>query len=526
MSTSSDPRTALFDRLRSDFLGLDRKDPVIGGGERRRVYLDTTATALMPRMVWEGLETYLEAACANSHTVAHRAGRDTTEAIEESRQAIGRLVGYDPEKDVVLFTGNGATGAINFLARALFPPELRPLVKRFPAGPPAEMVSAYREVLGPAGAAVVDDLLARPVVITTEMEHHSNLLPWIEAVGHHNVHAVAVKPEDGTLDLDDLDRLLAEHGPRVRLLAVTGVSNVTGIINPVPTLARKAHAVGAQVMIDGAQWVPHAPVRMHPGEPEASLDYLVLSGHKLYAPGSRGALIGSLQTLSGRHCVTDVGGGMVEYVAIEDFEIKEEITAREEAGTPNILGSISMGLIAGALERIGMDVVEEEEQRLCARLLARLEAIEGVRIYGSIDQEVAPRAGVVTFNVEGLHHAVVAAYLNDFHNIAVRNECFCAHPYVKCLLLIDPATEASYRDEMHAHDRRHVPGGVRASLGIYSTEADIEALGAALEALVAVREEMAGRYTVDLDGDCRLEDAEALPRTYALGAVLDAWERM
>lgn len=520
-------RTALFRRFAGDFIGLDRHDPVVGpGGDlvpRRRIYLDTTATALMPRMVWDGVGHYLEAASANSHTVAHRAGRDTTLAIEESRDAVGRLVGYDPAVDVVLFTGNGATGAINFLARALFPPEIRALVKRFPEGAPATVVAAFREALGPDGARLVDDVLARPVVVTTTMEHHSNLLPWMEAVGHHNVRALEVDPETGALDLRALEALLDAEGGRVRLVTVTGVSNVTGIYNPVHEIARLAHAAGAEVLVDGAQWVPHAQVRMHPGEPAESLDYLVLSGHKLYAPGSRGALIGSLSTLSGRHCVTDVGGGMVEYVSVEDFEIKDQVTAREEAGTPNIPGTIAMGLVAEVLLRIGMDVVAEAEESLTRRLVGRLAAIDGVTVYGSTDLDRVPRAGVVSFNVDGLHHAVVAHYLNDFHDIAVRNECFCAHPYVKCLLHVDPSTERTYREEMHHHDRRHVPGMVRASLGIYSTEDDVEALAAALEALVADRESIAARYDLDLEGICHLRDGTRLPTTFRLGDEVGGW---
>ena len=137
------------------------------------------------------------------------------------------------------------------------------------------------------------------------------------------------------------------HAERpLRLVAVTAVSNVTGLYNPVHEIARMAHSVGAEILVDGAQWVPHAPVRMHSGSPDEEIDYLVLSGHKLYAPGSRGALVGKLATLSGRRCVTDVGGGMVEYVTLDDFTLKDKVTAREEAGTPNIPGSIAMGLVA------------------------------------------------------------------------------------------------------------------------------------------------------------------------------------
>ena len=515
--------TRTLDRFARDFIGLSRQDPVITlTGDtplRRRIYLDTTATAMMSRVVWDGLHQYLAAASANSHTEAHRAGRDTTQAIEDSRDAIGRLVGYNPHRDVVLFTSNGATGAINFLARALFPPELRSVVKRFPDGAPSGFIDSLARALGPDGALVIDELQSRPLVVTTRMEHHSNLLPWMEAVGHHNVRAIGVRG-DGTLDMDDLTRVLEAEGDRVRLVAVTAVSNVTGLYNPVHEIACKAHAHGAQLLVDGAQWVPHSQVRMHPGGDGCDIDFLVLSGHKLYAPGSRGALIGDLSTLSGRRCVTDVGGGMVEYVTIEDFTLKEKVTAREEAGTPNIPGSIAMGLIAEALMALGMDDIACAERELTRTLLARLSGIDGVRIYGPADLETADRAGVVAFNVADIHHALVARYLNDFHNIAVRNGCFCAQPYIQALLGVEHERAAQCQDEMMAGDYREIPGAVRASLGVYSTLEDIDALGHAIEALLRDRAAVEAMYDLQRDGTYQPNQGDPLPATFTMNQFI------
>jgi len=519
--------TTEFDRFASSFLGLERRDPVYTErgeeAERRRVYLDTTATSLMPKAVWEALERYFEVSCANSHTHAHRAGRDTTRAIEESRDAIGKLAGYDPSRDVVLFTANGATGAINFLARALFPAELRAPIKRFKDGPPAGLVSSLAGGLGALGRQTLEEMVARPLVVVTMMEHHSNLIPWMEAVGHHNLRAVRVDPDSGELDLDDLSRILQREGHRVRLVAVTGVSNVTGIVNPVHRIARMAHEVGAQILVDGAQWLPHGRVSMRRDDPLETLDYLVLSGHKLYAPGSRGALIGSLDTLSGRRCVTDVGGGMVEYVTIEEFEVKDDVAAREEAGTPNIPGSIAMGIVAEMLLGIGMDVVAEREHALTEKLVGDLDAIEGVTVYGSTDLSRVPRAGVVSFNVDGVHYGLVAAYLNDFHNIAVRDGCFCAHPYVKAMLKVDAQTEASYREEMLCGDRRNIPGMVRASLGVYSRAEDIDALAAALRELVANRDWVLSSYRDALDGSHRYTRQAEHPATFRVSDEVRRW---
>ncbi len=513
-------KRSVLEAFSRDFFSLERRDPVIrpGGGseERRRVYLDTTATALMPRAVWRGLEAYLEAAPANSHTDAHRAGRDTTRAIEDSRDAVGRLVGYDPARDVVLFTANGATGAINFLARALFPPEIRPLVKRFRDGAPPAVVSAFKEALGGAGAEAMEAMFSRPLVVTTHMEHHSNLLPWVEAVGRHNVRDVGVDPDSGALDLEALARILEEDGHRVRLVAITGVSNVTGVVNPVRKIARMAHEVGAEILVDGAQWVPHAPVAIRTDRAAEDIDYLVLSGHKMYAPGSRGALIGSLSTLEGRRCVTDIGGGMVDYVSMEDFELKDEVTAREEAGTPNIPGSIAMGLVAELLMNVGMQAVADKEEALTQALLRELEAVPGVEIYASTDMKQVPRAGVVAFNVAGLPHGLVAAYLNDCHNIAVRNGCFCAQPYVQALLRVDRAQLEACADERAQGRAAETPGMVRASLGVYSTRDDVDAFVAAVRELAADPDAARAAYQADPEGGFRRVDGARLPTTFGI----------
>ncbi|MEK7705367.1 MAG: aminotransferase class V-fold PLP-dependent enzyme [Myxococcota bacterium] len=517
----------LLARFRTEFMGLTRDDETLtlgsGRQRRRRVYLDTTATALMPHIAWDGVAHYLAAASANSHTEAHRAGRDTTRAIEDARAAVGRLVGYDPQRDVVLFAANGATGAINFLARALFPPELRTVIKHCPSGPSARMLEALCEALPQASQATVDRLVAQPKVVTTVMEHHSNLLPWMEAVGHHNLRVAGVCLPDGTLDLAHLSRILEEEHGRVRLVAVTGVSNVTGIVNDVRRIARLTHAAGAQLLVDGAQWVPHDPVAMHSGDADESIDFLVLSGHKIYAPGSRGALIGSLATLEGSCCASDVGGGMVEYVSIEDYEVKHEVTAREEAGTPNIPGSISMGLVAEVLMTIGMDTLAVAEAPLTRRLVACLAEIPGITIYGSTDVDRVPRAGVVSFAVDGIPHGLVAAYLDDFHNIAVRDGCFCAQPYVKSLLGIDDTTEKQLIEEILHGDRRNVPGLVRASLGVYSTGEDIEALCAALRELREHHAQIVPLYRAGLDGTYRLVDGTRLASTFSLADEVRRW---
>jgi len=209
--------------MRGEYLGLGRSDPIVklDGtlGERRRVYLDSAATTLMARDIYDTLTRYLETSCANSHTHAHRAGRATTHAIDKARLAVGSLVGYDPAIDSVLFSGNGATGALNYLSRALFPPELRHYLKtKDPLGS-VRQASAFIE---PRRLARLLLLAERPLVVTTVMEHHSNLLPWVQAVGRANCRFVEVT-DQGLLDLADLRRVLENEGSRVRLVTVAGV---------------------------------------------------------------------------------------------------------------------------------------------------------------------------------------------------------------------------------------------------------------------------------------------------------------
>lgn len=510
---------ALLESLATDTVGLDCLEETVDlagrPGRRRRVYLDSTATALMPGPVWRGLERYLASACANSHTPVHRAGRATTLAIEEARTAVGELVGYRPGHDAVLLEGNGATGAINFLARALFPPELRAVLKRAQGEPARTLAGAFKAV-APAAGERIERMLKRPLVVLSVLEHHSNMLPWIEAVGRHHIRVVGMTP-DGRFDLDDYGRILAEEGARVRLVAVTGASNVTGVLTPIHDIAARAHAVGAQVMIDAAQLAPHRRIEMHPaGGPD--LDFLVVSGHKLYAPGSRGVVVGPLAA-EGCACVGDVGGGMVEYVSMEDFRVKQEITAREEAGTPNIPGTIALGLAARLLERVGMDVVAAAEEQLTAYALERLRAIDGLRVYGPADP--AARVGVISFNVVGLPHGLCATHLDDAYAIAVRNDCFCAHPYVKALLECPDEVERRHRAALDEGDRSRFPGMVRLSLGMYTTRADIDAAAAALAEVVRDRDRLLELYSVDPSGRWRRRDHDPAP-VFGIAAALDA----
>ncbi len=447
--------------LKDRFIGLDTEYPLADGRRSRRHYLDSAASSLMLRPAWQTAEAFLRH-YANTHSQLHFGARIATHAYAWAHARMLRFVGADPARHVCIFAGSGSTAGFNRIARALA--GLRP---------------------------------ERDVVVVSEMEHHSNDLP-------HRRHAARVvhvpmsgrAPAFGALDLAALAHALEAHGRRVNYVAVTAASNVTGILNPLRAIAELAHAHGAWLVVDGSQIAAHAPLAMSDG-----IDFLVLSGHKIYAPGSPGAIVGRRDLLEAVE-PDELGGGMVEDVFLEDYVVSPRFPEREEAGTPNIVGAVLLGATLEALMRVGMDAVHAHEQALLAPLLEALLKRPGVRVYGDTDLARAPRTGTVAFNLEGLEHGLVAAVLNDYFNVAVRNACFCAHPYVREMLkpeLWDVDLDADLDDPaaLAALERRK--GMVRASLGLYTCGDDLDALIAGIDALRADPDGFGARYALD---DC------------------------
>jgi selenocysteine lyase/cysteine desulfurase len=374
----------------------------------------------------------------------------STHVYEAARQRVLAFVGADPATHVCIF-GKNTTEAINKLAR--------------------------RIELGPG----------RGVVMVSMMEHHSNDLPFraMAPVVH-----VAVGP-GGELDEDDFDRQLEKYAGQVGLVAITGGSNVTGLINPTRRLARKAHAAGAQILVDCAQLAPHRKIDMGALEDPEHFDYIALSAHKLYAPYGTGALIGRRDTFE-RGEPDMRGGGTVEIVTADTVEWSAP-PDRDEAGSPNVVGAVALAAAIKQLEAVGMEHVAEHEADLTAYALEKLNALEGVDILGDHDPARArERLGVIPFNVRGLPHFLTAAILGHEFGIGVRNGCFCAHPYVLHMLAQSPEQMEHMRDEMLAHDRRGMPGLVRASFGLYNTRAEVDEFARAVDKIT--RREFQGEY--------------------------------
>ena len=463
-------------QVRKRIVGVENTVTLFDGEVRPYVNLDNAATTPAFRGVVNAVVEFLE-----SYGSVHRGSgvksRISSEAYEQARATVGRFVGADPEYHSVIFT-SGTTTAINKLARTLA------------AGGKA------------------------PTVLYSLMEHHSNLLPWRK---HCHAECIGLCAEDGGIDLSSLDQRLAFHKGGVRLVAITGASNVTGLMPPIKWIARIAHAHGAELLVDGAQLVPHRSVRMGPPGRQDSIDYLAFSGHKVHAPFGIGVLVGPRESFKvhGPECV---GGGAVKLVTPNDI-VWEGIPGREESGTPNVIGAVALAKAIDILTELGMEQITGHDRAIRTLLIERLKGITGIRLYGESDPCNYDRVGVVSFTAEELQHGRLAAALGHEAGIGARHGCFCADPYVAHLLGIGPAELQEYIRQARHNDRSHFPGLVRVSTSAYNTPEEIDYLAHTLRTLLMhgprldyVVETASGEYSpTTAEGEARAR----LPDFYA-----------
>ncbi len=442
---------ALLDKIRSDFIGIDTPYENVSGESSRRIYLDSTASSLMLRPAATVAADFMSH-YSNTHSKLHHSANISTAEYTWAHERVLSFVGADPDIYTCFFTGAGTTSGINRMARVLR--DLRP-----------EKDSA----------------------IVSIMEHHSNDLPHRKHMRHVlHVPVEGLDENKMCISLPKLEAALKAGKGKINYVSMTAVSNVTGIINPIHEIARMAHKYGALLMVDGAQSVAHLPTQMHfPDDPESCIDALVFSGHKTYTPGSPGVVIARKDHLLSIE-PEEVGGGMVSRVLEDRYMVKQEFPDREEAGTPNIPGAIALAATIEILDRIGMEFLAEEEDEVMVKAIKAIAQIPEIIVYGGTNLEECPRAASISFNIHGLDHGLVAALLNDRYNIAVRNQCFCAHPYVKEMMAADLEEEFGEIDfgNMSAEFMRKA-GMVRASFGLYSTSDDVDALITALQDIVA-----------------------------------------
>ena len=392
--------------IRADFPILER---TLAGG-LPLVYLDSANTSQKPQVVIDTMVDHLERHNANVARAMHQLGAEASEAFEAARDKVAALIGA-PSRNEVVFTKN-ATEALNLLARTID--------------------------LGPGDNVVI-----------TEMEHHSNLVPWQLACERSGAELRWFGlTEDGRLDLSDADRLVDEH---TKVVAFTWVSNMLGTVNPVSDLAARARAVGAYSVVDASQAAPQLPVDVS----SAGCDFLVFTGHKVVGPTGVGALWGREELLNELPPFHG-GGEMIETVTMARSTYARA-PHRFEAGTPPIVEAVGLGAAVDYLSHIGMEAIHRHEQTITAYALEGLATVPGLTVLGPLD--AAERGGAVSFEIEGVHPHDVAQVL-DSRGVAVRAGHHCAKP---------------------AHARFGVQSSTRMSSYLYTTPAEIDALVDGLE---------------------------------------------
>lgn len=425
--------------------GLETTVPLHNGRLVTGINFDNAATTPPFKSVLKDIMNF-----APWYSSIHRGtgykSRVSSKIYEDSRKTVLEFVGGDQNKDTVIYVKN-TTEAINKLSYRLY------------------------------------DMDRRNIILSTAMEHHSNDLPWRNK---YNIDYVKVD-QFGRLDIDDLQKKLEKYRNKVKLVTVTGASNVTGYVNSIHKIASIAHRYGAKILVDGAQLVPHVPVDMKPFGSEEHIDYLVFSSHKMYAPFGTGVLIGPRAAFfSGEPEYS--GGGTVKIVSHEDV-MWDVPPYKEEAGTPNIMGVVALISAINTLKAIGMKNIKEHEDNLLKYALCRLEAFPEIRLYSDYDNENG-KVAIIPFNINGVHHSIVARILSGEGGIGVRSGCFCAQPYIQKLLNISKNQMREY----FLNPSTYSPGMVRLSFGLYNTYSEIDRLINSLGNILKDRDKYIKRY--------------------------------
>jgi cysteine desulfurase/selenocysteine lyase len=378
---------------------------------RPLVYLDNAATSQKPRAVLQAVDDYYARQNGNIHRGVHHLSQVATEAYDRARERVARFLGASSPREIVFV--RGATEGINLVAHGLAEIWLKP----------------------------GDEILL------TRMEHHANIVPWQMAAEKSGARiVVAGVTPDGALDLEDF---YAKLGPSTKVVGLVQASNALGTINPAEEIIRRAHAVGAVVMLDGCQSVPHFPVDLQ----QLDCDFFVFSGHKVCAPTGIGVLYGKLAWLE-RLPPYQTGGDMIARVSFEQGTTFREAPEKFEAGTPDIAGAIGLAAAVDYLEGLGPRRIVEAERELLDYVTPRLREIPGLKIYGDVPEKVP----LVSFTLEGVHPHDIGTIL-DHDGIAVRAGHHCAQPLM---------------------NHYGIPGTARASFAFYNTAEEADALVASV----------------------------------------------
>ena len=474
--------TKLLEKIKTDFIGLDTQYKTADGKISRRIYLDTTASSLMMGTAHRTSNEFLKH-YANTHSLLHFSAKISTKTYNWIHSRILEFVHANPEEFTCFFMGSGVTAGLNRMAKTFN--RLRP---------------------------------DKDMVLVSIMEHHSNDLPHRKHGGKViHIPISNVTENLGSIDMDAFEKYLIQFEGRVNYVSITGLSNVTGIVTPINKIAKLAHRYGAYVIVDAAQMAAHVPIYMSGFEDkDMEIDALLFSGHKTYAPGSPGVIIARKSFMSAIE-PEEVGGGMVDKVFPDNYFVSKKFPDREEAGTPNILGAITLGAAIHVLDSIGMERILKKDLEITQYAIEKIKTYDEIFIYGEINNKDSIRAGTIAFNILGMDHGLVAAILNDYFNIAVRNECFCAHPYVEKMLHTTHKEKISQLECLDNHLNWTVEswmGMVRASIGLYTTKEDIDMLINALSNIVNNKDSFSKEYTLNSVGDYQHKEFQFSSKDY------------
>ena len=437
-----------IDKIREMIVGCEQKVPTLTGALKPYINFDNAASTPSFKSVLEAINQFMPY-YSSIHRGAGFKSQLSTKVYDSTREIILQYCHAEPQYHTVVY-GKNTTELINKVARRLL---------------------------------TADD----EVVFTTRMEHHSNDLPW-----RYNQKVIFIEvDEKGRLDLSDLENKLKAYQGKVKLVSVTGASNVTGYVNPIFKVAEMAHEFGAQILVDAAQLAPHRPLNIKPQSDPQHIDFLIFSAHKIYAPFGQGALVADIDFLK-QGTPDQVGGGVIDIVD-NDYVYWTQPPEKDEAGTPNVVGALALAVALQTFQKIGLNTIVEHEKQITRYALKKMKEVPEVVIYGSDDaDDVGNRLGVISFNLGEWHHGLVAAILTYEHAIGVRNGCFCAHPYLKRLLNISPEENKAFEERLLKGDRRNIPGAVRMSFGIYNTFEEVDQF---IEALQKIRSgQIIGKY--------------------------------
>ncbi|MGL4851016.1 MAG: aminotransferase class V-fold PLP-dependent enzyme [Clostridium sp.] len=417
--------------LREEFLGVESKILLPNQEYKTAINFDNAATTPPLKNVMSIVTELIESYGSIGRGTGQKQAI-STENYEKCREYILSFFNVPSKKDYTAIFVNNTTDGINRIANTL--------------------------------------LCERGIVLSTRMEHHSNDLPW-----RKNAFVDYIEVDSlGRLDYSSLNEKLEKYKGKFKFLTVTGASNVTGYVNDIHRIAKLVHKAGGKIVVDGAQLVPHMKINMKGFEEDDYIDFLVFSGHKIYAPFGSGVVIGPKDDFN-KSCPDKQGGGIVELV--KDWDIKYlETPERNEAGTPNYFGVVSLVAALKEIDKIGYDRLLSHEKELFNYLNYSLSNFKNIKIYGDT-VNTRDKLGICVFNLDGIYHMELAKFLSRTRGIAARHGWFCAHPYCRRLMNLSEDEVCKFLYD----ENEKMPGMLRISLGPYNTREEVDILLEGLE---------------------------------------------